>query len=100
MNNYLVLLPVLLPLALGYASLHIKFENDEKRTKYSIICTAINSVIVFAMLFAMRGAAVNVFEFTQTLGIKFKIAISSGRISCVKARSLFITKIFSLSSLE
>lgn len=73
MNNYLVLLPVLLPLALGYASLHIKFENDEKRTKYSIICTAINSVIVFAMLFSMRGAAVNVFEFTQTLGIRFKI---------------------------
>ena len=73
MNNYLVLLPVLLPLALGYASLHIKFENDDKRTKYAIICTAINSVIVFAMLFFMRGAAVEVFEFTDLLGIRFRI---------------------------
>ena len=73
MNNILVLLPVLLPLALGYASLHIKFENDEKRTKYAIICTTINSIIVFAMLLFMRNAYVNVFEFTDVLNIRFKI---------------------------
>ena len=73
MNNYLILLPVLLPLALGYASLHIKFENDEKRTKYSIICTIINSVVVFAVLAFMRGATLNLFDFTETLGIKFKV---------------------------
>ena len=73
MNNYLVLLPVILPLVLGYASMHIKFENDKKRTDYAIICTAINSVIVFAMLFFMGGAQVNAFNFTQNLGITFKI---------------------------
>jgi len=73
MNNYIVLLPVLLPLALGYASLHMKFENDEKRTKYSIICTALNSVIVFVMLFMMGGASVNVIDFNSVLSIKFKI---------------------------
>lgn len=73
MNNYLIMLPVLLPLVLGYSSLHIKFENDEKRSSYAIICTAINSVIVFAMLLFMRSTSVNVFNFTDALGITFKI---------------------------
>ncbi len=73
MNNYLILLPILLPLALGYISLHISFENDEKRTKYAVICTAINSIIVFAMLFFMRGSSVSVINFTDALEIKFKI---------------------------
>jgi len=73
MMNFIVILPVILPLVLGYASLHIKFENDKKRTDYAIICTAINSIIVFIMLFAAQGMAVNVFSFTDALNIRFKI---------------------------
>lgn len=73
MMNLIVILPVILPLVLGYASLHIKFENDKKRTDYAIICTAINSIIVFIMLFAAQGMAVNVFSFTDALNIRFKI---------------------------
>lgn len=73
MNNLIVILPVMLPLILGYASLHIKFENGKKLTDYAIICTAINSIIVFIMLFAARGMSVNVFDFTDVLGIKFKV---------------------------
>lgn len=73
MNNYLIILPIILPLALGYASQFIKFENDEKRATYSIICTTINSVIVFASLLLMRGTSVNIINFTDTLNITFKI---------------------------
>ncbi|MBQ5325319.1 MAG: NADH dehydrogenase [Oscillospiraceae bacterium] len=73
MMNLIVILPVILPLVLGYASLHIKFENDKKRTDYAIICTAINSIIVFIMLFAAQGMTVNVFSFTDVLNIRFKI---------------------------
>ena len=73
MNNILVILPVILPLALGYASMHISFENDKKLTDYAIICTAVNSIIVFVMLFMLKGESVNVFTFTDTLSIKFKI---------------------------
>ena len=73
MNNYLVILPVLLPLILGYASLYIKFKSDKKRTDYAIICTLVNSVTVFLMLFTMRDAAADIFRFTETLSIKFRI---------------------------
>ena len=73
MMNFILILAVILPLVLGYASLHIKFENDKKRTDYAIICTAINSIIVFIMLFAAQGMAVNVFSFTDALNIRFKI---------------------------
>lgn len=79
--NYTILFPILLPIILGVASYHIKFENEEQQTKYAFISTTIVSVITFILLFALRGHTVMVFSFTDTLSISFRI----DGISCIFA---------------
>ena len=81
MNKYLVLLPVLLPLALGYAALYINFENEDKRSNYAFIGALITSLVTFATLFVVNGTALKVVSFTENMSIAFKI----DGLSCVFA---------------
>lgn len=73
MTDYLVILPVIIPLLLGYISFNIKFKDDKAVSDYSFVCTLINSVLVFILLFALNGSSVNIFTFNENLTIAFEI---------------------------
>ena len=71
--NILVMLPILIPLVLGFASLYIKFENDDKCSMYAFFVTLATSAVSFVSLFVLNGSSFRVFRFTETLEIVFKI---------------------------
>ena len=79
MKNIMILLPVILPLVLGFASFHIKFDNEDKRSNYAFTAALITSVVSFITLFATSGTVLEIVSFTEKLIIAFKI----DGLSCV-----------------
>lgn len=71
--NILVMLPILIPLVLGLASLCIKFKNDDKCSMFAFAVTVATSAVSFASLFLLNGSSFTVFRFNQTLEIVFRI---------------------------
>ncbi len=79
MKNIMILLPIVLPLLLGYTSLYIGFENEDKRSNYAFIGALLTSAVAFTALFTTNGTVFKLVSFTENMSIAFKI----DGLSCV-----------------
>ncbi len=73
MEIFMLLMPVLLPIAGGSVLFFYKFKNEKSRNLYLEIIAVLTSLFIWFDLYSYRGAAHTLYSFTSGFSITFAI---------------------------